>query len=100
MKKIAYLAGVALLSTGMALGQSTAASGQNGNGSNGTAAQSNTGSAATDQNANAGATGAQTHARHGKKLPQTASPLPLFFLLGAGMLGLGGVEKLRSYRRI
>lgn len=46
-----------------------------------------TGTAATDQN-NAATTN-QTGRKAGKKLPQTASPLPLLGLLGLGSLGTG-----------
>ncbi|MDT8068434.1 MAG: hypothetical protein ROO76_09750 [Terriglobia bacterium] len=108
MRKFAYLAAIALLTTGMAVAQSTSTTDQNSNSSTTTqqpatnpdsnaATQSNTG--ATDQTGAAANTGTQTKAHHGKKLPQTASPLPLLIVLGAGMLGLGGVEKLRRYQR-
>jgi cytoskeletal protein RodZ len=57
----------------------------------------------SDQNANTGAatnqgTAGQTgkHAKNKKKLPQTASPLPLLGILGLGSLAAGVVRRKRG----
>jgi LPXTG-motif cell wall-anchored protein len=48
------------------------------------------------QNAGAAANSDQSQsARHGKKLPQTASPLPLFALFGIGLIGAGVLARRR-----
>ncbi len=114
MRKLAYLAAVALLCTGIVAAQSTSTSDQNTNSS--TSAQQST----TDQNQaapattpstntsdqsstsnSAAASGTQTgqNATRSKKLPQTASPLPFLSLLGMGMLGAGGLGRVRNFFR-
>ncbi len=109
MRKLAYFAAVALLCTGIAVAQSTAGSDQNPSSSQSAQQPSSTNPSATDQNQASPSTGApatsdqnaqtgaaadQTgKAKSGKKLPQTASPLPLLSLLGMGMMGAGSLRR-------
>ncbi len=111
MRKLAYFAAVALLCTGIAVAQdqtqqnpSSSPSAQQPSNSNpsGNAADQNqatpsstdqnqaTPAQSSDQNAQTGAAAGHTGNAHaGKKLPQTASPLPLLSLLGMGLIGAG-----------
>lgn len=117
MRKLAYFAAIALLCTGIAVAQSTAGSDQNPSSSpsaqqpsssnpssnatdqNQASPSSNDNAAQGDQNAHTGAAAAdQTgNAKVGKKLPQTASPLPFLSLLGMGMMGAGGLSRVRNF---
>ncbi|HEU5404390.1 MAG TPA: hypothetical protein VFU86_23785 [Terriglobales bacterium] len=108
MRKLAYFAAVALLCTGIAVAQSTSSPDQNPSSSpaaqqpsstapSGTAADQNQASpstgAATTSDQNAQAPADQTgNAKAGKKLPQTASPLPFLSLLGMGLIGAGSLK--------
>ncbi len=115
MRKLAYFAAVALLCTGIAVAQSTSSPDQSQSSSpsaqqpssadqnqatpsssDQNQASPSTGAASTsDQNAQTGAAANdQTgNAKAGKKLPQTASPLPFLSLLGMGMMGAGGLRR-------
>ena len=125
MRKLAYFAAIALLCTGIAVAQSTSSPDQSSTPSaqqpsnsspsstpsdqaspsqaspssdqNQQAAPSST----SDQSGQAGATTSDQAGsdKAGKKLPQTASPLPFLSLLGMGMLGAGGLGRIRDYFR-
>lgn len=105
MRKLAYLASVALLCSGLAVAQSTTPSDQSGSSASqpsATSPQSSTSSTPADQNqattpstsadqGQAATTSDQNGAtaKTGKKLPQTASPLPLYGIAGLGLMGAG-----------
>jgi LPXTG-motif cell wall-anchored protein len=109
MRKLAYFAAVALLCTGIAVAQSTTTdqsssssttaqqpSSTNPGSSAATTPSSTDNAATTDQTGQTGAANTGTK-KSGKKLPQTASPLPLLLLLGMGMIGAGGVSRVRNF---
>jgi hypothetical protein len=119
MRKLAYFAAVALLCTGIAVAQdqsqnpssspsaqqpsssdqnqqaSPSSTDQNQASPSGQAGQAGqAGAAEQGQAGQASATSDQTGSAHaGKKLPQTASPLPFLSLLGMGMMGVGGLRR-------
>ncbi len=110
MRKLAYFASVALLCSGLAVAQSTTPSDQNAGSSasqpSATSPQSSTSSTPADQNqattpstssdqGQAATTPDQNgaKAKTGKKLPQTASPLPLYGIAGLGLLGAGLIAR-------
>jgi len=114
MRKLAYFAAVALLCTGIAVAQdqsqqnpsSSPSTQQPSSNPSGNAADQNQANPSPDQNqanpsgqegqaGQAGQTGAASGqaAQTGKKLPQTASPLPFLSLLGMGMMGAGSLRR-------
>lgn len=115
MKKLAYFVSIVLLSTGMTVAQtsntqdqsmSQSASdaakqaGQKASDTAGQAADKVMGNDQTPQNAptadqSTAAAPADQSATAKHKLPQTASPLPLLALLGAGLIGVGYVFRGR-----
>lgn len=112
MRKLAYFAAVALLCTGIAVAQSTTSPDQSSQSSTTAQQPSSTNPSSnaattpssTDNNAattsdQTGQTGAANTGtkKSGKKLPQTASPLPLIMLLGMGLIGAGGVSRMKNF---
>jgi LPXTG-motif cell wall-anchored protein len=120
MRRLSYLLAVLLLTCGWVLAQAGSTTDQNSSTSNTQSTQqtdqnTNTANppASTDQNtqatpstsdqtnANTGNASDQTNAANtgatsGKKLPQTASPLPLLGLLGLGSLASGFAFRKRK----
>ena len=119
MRRLSYLLAVLLLTCGWVLAQAGSTDQNSSTTSTQTTTQTdqNTNTAnppaSTDQNtqatpstsdqtnANTGATSDQTNAdtgatKSGKKLPQTASPLPLLGLLGLGSLASGFAMRKRK----